>query len=636
MKNNKVLLLTLTLGSLIFLQVFHVFTGVIIWNLDYYVGGPEFLAIAALGIISLLFLALPLEKLTGPWTLFLIAFTTLGISRILIQVFSHPLVRIIAASAGVIAYLWFLVSWFNREIKGIRTGYLAGFSLTVGSLLDLVIRTWLLGYDMPWRRTTAFLIVSLFIALLLIILTFKVYEIIKDSPRETKKSSPAKLFFLGPWLFLSMTIFHNPPALAGLTGGSDLSAGIISIAVTALFIVPALYLATSENAVTRNIYTLSALLLFYAVVMINLSPASMTIWIISGGAAHMILIGTIFGPPVTLHDTTEKNGKTALSAFLMFFIIIIFIFLYGEFKLREITAAAALLFLPVQIVSFFTSRSRNAEPDKKAAGLIKILTGIALTVLVSTLFLPLRYKSPPATVDFPKNLKIMTYNIHQSFDAEYVVNLEKIVKVIKGHNADIICLQEVNRGQVVTGMIDSLALIKEKLNYHLAFGSNHADGQYGNAVLSRYPITKIKNHTFKNNIYETRGVLQTEISCNGTPLSIFVTHLDFLPDGAIRALQVKEILSLWGEKPHTIICGDFNAEPKSRELQPMYTAGLKEASRETRKEESFTFHKSRDEKPAHIDYFYFTDDLLLEAFTIDETRASDHKPLVMDFSLKND
>ena len=228
--------------------------------------------------------------------------------------------------------------------------------------------------------------------------------------------------------------------------------------------------------------------------------------------------------------------------------------------------------------------------------------------------------------------KIISWNVNGIRAVAKKGNLTEVF----ARGADIVCLQEVNRGQIITGMIDSLALIREKLNYHLAYGSNHDDGQYGNAVLSRYPIKSWKNHRFKNNIYETRGILETEILYKGKPLNIMVTHLDFLPDGKIRGLQVKEILTIWNRRPRTIICGDFNAEPQSSELQPLYTGGLREASRETGKEENFTFHKSRDEKPAHIDYFYFTNDLSINSFAIDETRASDHKPLVMTFSLKND
>ncbi len=637
MKKNIQIFSLLTLGSYLFLEILHAFIGVMIWNLDYYVGGPEALAGSAVVILCLVFLVIPLQKKAGPWKIFLVSFFILGLCRGLFQIFSSPLLRIIAASLGTIAWLWLLVSWYQHEEDGLNGRYLLGASLASGTLLDVMTRSWLTGYDLIWRRDTLSLSISLLMIAVTLLFSAAIYRRYRENTSQSGTCLSSRLFLLGPWFFLSMALYHNMPAIGGAAGVSDSISGILATGITAISLAPILYLMVSKSAALNKILLGASGLLLASLTMIVFSSSLPLFWVVTGAAAHMLLLVSIFGIPSSGENTGSKTGKNALSVFLMFFVLIIFIFLYGEFKLREvIPVAAGILFLG-QVIIFFRQKKETAGETVIEGIGFKLPAAAALLALIFSFLLPLRHSEPlPVSDKSPGSLKIMTYNIHQAFDCDYRVDLESIAEVIKSHNPDILCLQEVNRGQIVTGLIDSLALIREELRYHTVYGPNHDDGQYGNAILSRYPIKNWQNHKFKNNIYETRGMLEAEISTPGAPMHIYVTHLDFLIDNRVRTLQAKEVLAIWNGKPRSIICGDFNAEPDSSELKPMYTSGLREASRETGQEKKYTFHESRGEKPGHIDYFYYTEDVVLENFTIDETKASDHMPLLMKFRLKKD
>jgi endonuclease/exonuclease/phosphatase family metal-dependent hydrolase len=162
-----------------------------------------------------------------------------------------------------------------------------------------------------------------------------------------------------------------------------------------------------------------------------------------------------------------------------------------------------------------------------------------------------------------------------------------------------------------------------------AFGANYQDGQYGNALLSRYPILGWDNLHYAHNTTETRGLLRALVQVPGGPVAFFVTHLDYIerPDDA-RAEQVAEALAVWGRAPRTILLGDLNAEPHAPEMQGIYQAGFLDALRATGQEDVFTFWDATPSR--RIDYIFLTSDLTPVRAWVVKSRASDHLPVLAD------
>ena len=108
---------------------------------------------------------------------------------------------------------------------------------------------------------------------------------------------------------------------------------------------------------------------------------------------------------------------------------------------------------------------------------------------------------------------------------------------------------------------------------HYAYGANIAfqGGQYGNAILSRLPIARNKNHLLPNvDSGEQRGVLEVNFNLPGNqPLRLLDTHLDHRrPDGERLASAIFiNVLAAKENATPTIMAGDLNDVLGSRTLK---------------------------------------------------------------------
>lgn len=71
-----------------------------------------------------------------------------------------------------------------------------------------------------------------------------------------------------------------------------------------------------------------------------------------------------------------------------------------------------------------------------------------------------------------------------------VMDVDAVVEVLRPLNADLIVIREIDKNTKRSGYVDMPAAIAEKLGMHQFFAKaiNHDGGEYGTAVLSRFPI----------------------------------------------------------------------------------------------------------------------------------------------------
>src|SRR5205807_1736529 len=169
---------------------------------------------------------------------------------------------------------------------------------------------------------------------------------------------------------------------------------------------------------------------------------------------------------------------------------------------------------------------------------------------------------PPAE---PTNsFRVMTYNIHQGFNAGQVPSLDMLVDVISRESPDVLVLQEVVRGWMVDEQHDSLSVLAERLAMPYVFAPNIGD-LYGNAILSRFPMTDVRRIHFAVQAsarHQPRGAVGVRVG----DVLIVTTHLDDVADSSgIRQEQVRTILREWDGEKVAIVAGDMNAEPDALE-----------------------------------------------------------------------
>ncbi len=174
----------------------------------------------------------------------------------------------------------------------------------------------------------------------------------------------------------------------------------------------------------------------------------------------------------------------------------------------------------------------------------------------------------------PLTIKVLSYNIHHGQGVDGKQDIERIAAVIRGSGADIVSLQEVDLSVQRSGRVEQPQALAKSLGMHVAFGGNIElqGGQYGNAVLSRFPIQSSTNHMLPNtNGGEQRGLLHAQIELPaGPPMNFLATHLDHRPDPAQRldsARFINDLALSFDPQQPTWLAGDLNATPDSQVLE---------------------------------------------------------------------
>jgi endonuclease/exonuclease/phosphatase family metal-dependent hydrolase len=232
-------------------------------------------------------------------------------------------------------------------------------------------------------------------------------------------------------------------------------------------------------------------------------------------------------------------------------------------------------------------------------------------------------------------LHVMSYNIHVGVGMDKKLDLARIAEVIKSSRADIVGLQEVDRGVERTGRVDEIRELARLTGMDYAFAHNldYQGGQYGVAVLSRFPILAIDHRRYANRRErERRGFIRVEVEVEGRRLSFVTTHLDYqFLDG--RVFETEQLLKgLEDVRGPLIVVGDFNEEPKGGAYDMMLKAGFADVwTQETAP--GLTYPADRPTK--RIDYIFHRNlgNEVHAKATVPDTLASDHRPVVVQFRL---
>ena len=232
------------------------------------------------------------------------------------------------------------------------------------------------------------------------------------------------------------------------------------------------------------------------------------------------------------------------------------------------------------------------------------------------------------------SFRVMTYNIHHGEGIDGVVDFHRIADVINQINPDILLLQEVDINLERSGNVDVPVLLSEFTELKsVVFGKNLDvyGGEYGNATLSRFPITSARNFQFKKIGPEQRGVLATEISVMGQNLLVINSHFDHSEKDSERTLYSEKITHEILPKYNVdavLFGGDFNDIPTSRMYKKL-SDKFKDAWVISGKGEGFTIPAHNPSK--RIDYILFDGILKTDSIWIPKKEASDHLPVVADF-----
>jgi endonuclease/exonuclease/phosphatase family metal-dependent hydrolase len=239
------------------------------------------------------------------------------------------------------------------------------------------------------------------------------------------------------------------------------------------------------------------------------------------------------------------------------------------------------------------------------------------------------------TSDAASGLRVLSYNIHHANPPSRpgIIDLEAIAKVIRDNSPDLVALQEVDVNTIRSGKTSNQAADLAKLSglpyYFFAKAIDYEGGEYGVAILSKFPITDMKN-TQLPTAPETKGERRTLASTvvtlpHGDRIVFACTHLDAQRSDTNRLLQINKITEiLQDEKLPVVIAGDFNAQPSTRIINRLDQFFKRSCTVDCAHTIPVLNPKST------IDYVAFapTDKITVtEHKVIDEKYASDHLPV---------
>jgi endonuclease/exonuclease/phosphatase family metal-dependent hydrolase len=160
-----------------------------------------------------------------------------------------------------------------------------------------------------------------------------------------------------------------------------------------------------------------------------------------------------------------------------------------------------------------------------------------------------------------ETFSFVSYNIHGCVGTDGKYDPGRVANVMKELKPDVFGLQEVDSryhpGDGATRQLDFLA---EATGMVAIPGSTimHETGDFGNAILTRLPVTGIRKADVSVSGREPRGVLDIDVDAGGVPLRVIVVHFGL--NAAERHYQVEKILKMINitlPQP-LIILGDFN------------------------------------------------------------------------------
>ncbi len=235
-----------------------------------------------------------------------------------------------------------------------------------------------------------------------------------------------------------------------------------------------------------------------------------------------------------------------------------------------------------------------------------------------------------------QTLRVLSYNIHHAEGVDGKLDVERIAQVISSVSPDIVSLQEVDNRVARTNSVSQPEELARLTGMSVAFGGNIKlqGGEYGNVVLSRYPVTMHRNHLLPClDNGEQRGVLECEIQvAENQSVRFLATHLDHRRSPDERIASAGMICQLFGntESLPAVLAGDLNDGPDSEPLRILGSAW-------TRTNGPALPTIPVDKPQRQIDFILVqpTDRWkILETRVLDEAIASDHRAILAILTLQ--
>ena len=584
------------------LQAFRVFTSHMFWVVGE-TSDRVLLAAIVFGVLILWGLAGPLARFLGMSRARRISVVLLAGLAVLGQVSGSPAADAWIGAFGTIAFGWALALWVAS------VGRAAGQGLALAFTADVAIRGVFRTVDAPFSDSPWAAGIVALLALLALGGGWRA------GGRPAEFGGPLRslsLLGLGPALVLFMAFSGNFGQTA-TPSGLDLRAALIWVAGAATAGL-AWSSASAKSGRGMNLIHVAAASLVMA------AGAWMASQVPGSTFPGLVLVG--LGLPVVVMALFPEDRKPRTSAWSVvnvtvggvLLVALLFIF-YSFYAPTWVLPGAVAVTV---VLALGSSLSRHQLQGKRLIPFWAPLLFLPPFIVGLVSGAP---SSDSAPIAADATLNVVTYNIRQGFGGTSRFDLEAVAREIEKRPTDVVALQEVGRGWVISGAADTLAWLSLRLDMPAYYGANVGD-LWGNAVLTRLPVFGVANTHFNSEGRVPRGFQRIGIQTTGAPITVLHTHLEQEDDAdTVRASQVVRILEDWGKTPRTILLGDLNSAPDSVAIRTLANAGFVDVSPDG----PLTWPSTAPEE--RIDYIFVTPDLSVNDTETGQSLASDHFPV---------
>jgi endonuclease/exonuclease/phosphatase family metal-dependent hydrolase len=257
---------------------------------------------------------------------------------------------------------------------------------------------------------------------------------------------------------------------------------------------------------------------------------------------------------------------------------------------------------------------------------------IAIAVVITLIGLT-RTTSPPRTHP-DSQLRILTYNIHQGYDAVGVPGMQRIADEIVRADADVVALEETGRGWTFVGGADLIAYLQYRFPGYTVHFVPTMGQLWGVALMSRMRISSPSGSTFVSAPGSFRyGYASAMVHWGEDSVRVVGVHLTAGLEGNgadARVDQANQLLHAVANDEDVIVAGDFNAEPSHPPIHRIIASGLADAGAMVGLSPKKTWPATQPEQ--RLDYVFVRGPISPVGGEIRRTMASDHLPVLVTFT----
>lgn len=545
----------------------------------------------------------------------------------------------LAAAAVALSLVVFAAGVLSARDRG---GALAGGAVAVGVAMSMSLHLAVGLWDVYWRHS----LLGWAVAIAMVAVLVGSAALTARDVRAYPDRRPRRLWTVGPYLALALVLFGSVPFGASQ---SELPA-VVAGPVVALAILAAAWLASRggvggpSRVISYGVPAAATVLLTWialrlpvalptAGVLVLLALAALAMaatLMLSAGleplsplcdeaavpvlSRRLILAGTFAGLGVIVPPLLYLVGYDTPLGFPNYFAMVASGVLLAVGGLHRSCVASA-----------------RSMPDLKpllAGAAALLVTGAA--VAVGTALARPATALDSTTPRAAGSVRVMVWNLHYGVGEVGSLELEELARTIERHEPDVVLLNEVARGWLIGGGADMATWLSERLGGHFAYAPA-ADRQYGNAILSRWPLSDVQVKSLPpGDAPQNRSALAATVQTGAGEITVVATHLQVLKSNAPSRILELETLLPWLESlPSEVVVfgGDMNFRVGDEEEDIVLEAGYSSAIDEAGDPGSATHPSS--EPTVRYDWLFGRGGEFAEASVLVDEKASDHLPVLV-------